>query len=114
MELADNAVRAQSIRREQRIGTIPNAFRAALIQQFLNSEVTLQLEVGPVIERVAERLRHSLRPRKKFLPGLGVPGTVTFGDSVGPHRTPFVVIAIQPDLEEVAELAVFGDVFWRK
>ena len=64
----------------------------------------------PVIERIAQRMRHGRGPGLELGKRLGVASAEALGDSVGPHRAPFVVIAFQPNLKEVSELAVFGDV----
>jgi hypothetical protein len=68
----------------------------------------------PVIERIAQRVRHGGGPGLKLCERLGVAGAELFRHAVGAHRAPLVVIALEPDLEQVAELAVLGDVARRE
>ena len=91
------------------------ARRVRLIQQFVDAEVALQLEMSPVVKRIAQRVREPSRPRpRNFSYGSRVAGAKTFRDAVGAHGPPLVVIAFQPDLEEVVEAAVVRDVVRRK
>ena len=54
-ELAQDAVRAQLVGGEQRVGLLPDARRAALVQQFVDAEVAFQFQVRPVVQRIAQR-----------------------------------------------------------
>ena len=65
--------------------------------------------MAPVVERVADELRKRLRPFLEFLAVAGVAGDVALLNPVGTHLTPFVVIAAQPYLSDVVELAVLVD-----
>ena len=67
VELAQDAVRAQFVRGQQRVGLLPDARGAALVQQFVDAEVALQLQVRPVVERIAQRVRHGARPGQELL-----------------------------------------------
>ena len=67
-----------------------------------------------MIERIAQRMRHGCGPGLKFLEGLGVAGDKALGDAIGAHGAPFVMVAFEPDFEEVVKLAVFRDVARRK
>ena len=78
------------------------------IQQFVDAEVSFQLQVGPVVEGIAQGLRHGARPGQEFLFGGHGAGAILFADAVGPHGAPLVVVALQPDLEKVLKTAVFG------
>src|SRR5882757_414024 len=93
---------------------VPHTLCTALIEELADSEVAFQFEMSPVIERVAKSKRHGASPRKKFLIGGGVAGTVTFRHPTGPHGSPFVMIAFQPDLGEILKLAIFGDIAGRQ
>ena len=66
--------------------------------------------MGPVIERIAQGVRDRAGPGQEFLVGIGVAGAVALVDAVGAHGAPLVVVALQPDLGEVAELPVLRDV----
>jgi len=63
-----------------------------------------------MVERIAETVGNGGSPSEKFIVGGSVAGAEGFGDTVGSHSAPLVVIAFEPDLEEVAELAIGGDV----
>jgi hypothetical protein len=76
------------------------------VQQGLDAEDSLQFEVRPVVERVADGLRNHLRPRGKLLLGRGVAGDEPFVDTARPHGAPLVVIASQPRLGEGCELCI--------
>jgi len=63
----------------------------------------------PVIERVAQAFGHGLSPALELLAVIGIAGAVTLVDPVAAHRTPLVVVALEPDLGEVAETPILGD-----
>src|SRR5450631_4827718 len=67
-----------------------------------------------MVERVAQRIRNRSRPRQKFFVRSRIPRNIFLRHAVGPHRPPFIVIALQPDLEEVAKPAIFRNVSWRE
>src|SRR5580704_5144195 len=70
--------------------------------------------MSPMVKRIAQRVRHGPRPRQKFLIGRGVSGRISFSDAVGAHRPPFVVVALEPNFEEIIEAAIFGDILGNK
>ena len=80
----------------------------------VDPEIARQLEVGPVVERVAQAARDGCRPGQELLVGVGVAGAEALVDPVGAHRPPLVVVALEPDLEQVREPAVLGDVLRRQ
>ena len=67
-----------------------------------------------MVEGIAEGVRDGAGPGEEFFLGGGVAGDVALGDTVGAHGSPLIVVAFEPDFEEVLELAVFGDVFGGK
>src|SRR5208282_3372377 len=73
-------------------------------------KIALQFEMGPVVERIAEAVRDRGGPSEEFIIGRSIAGTKGFGDTVGAHGAPFVVIALEPNLEEVAKPPIGGDV----
>jgi hypothetical protein len=89
---------------------LPDFGSGTFIEKFINAEIALQFEMSPMVERIAEAVRNSGSPSEKFVVKGSVTGAEGFGDTVGPHGAPLVVIAFEPDLEEVAELAIGGDV----
>ncbi len=96
----------QSARREIRIGQariarFPDGVGRLRAEQVGDPEVTRQLEVGPVIERIAQQVRHRGGPLVEFLTGRGVARAVALGHAVAAHGAPLVVVAAQPDLAHV-------------
>src|SRR5271170_7946164 len=70
--------------------------------------------MSPMIERIAQGVRHGSRPGQEFIVGKFVPSDIAFRNAVGAHRTPFVMVALEPDLEEIFEAAIFGDILGKK
>ncbi len=70
--------------------------------------------MGPVIERVPEALRHRGCPRRELVVRFGVARAAALRHTVGAHGPPLVVIALQPDFEQVGEAAILGDVARRQ
>ena len=114
VELLQDAVRGQLVRVEPFVRRLPDRRRRLLVEQLVDAEVAPQLEMGPVIERIAQALRHGRGPRQELLVRRGVAGAEALRHPVGPHRAPFVVIALEPDLEQVREPPVAGDVSRRQ
>ena len=113
-ERAKDSLRAQLRRFERLVRAVPHAVRALLIQQLVDAEVALQLEMRPVIERIAQRLRHRLRPREKLVSRRRVARAECLGHTARPHRAPLVMIPFEPDLEQIREPAILGDILRRQ
>jgi hypothetical protein len=114
MKTVQDAVRAQFRRGEQRVGPLPNTRGSLRVKQLVDAEVALQFQVRPVIQRIAQRVRHGTGPRQELLVRSSIAGAITLADRIGPHGAPFVVIALQPDFGKVVELPVSGDVLGRE
>ncbi len=106
----ENPLRAENRRRQLPARLLPDARCALFVQQFINAEVALKLQVSPVIEGIAQRVRHRGRPGLELLKGRGHAGAKALGCAVGAHRPPFVMVALQPDLKQVLELPVLSKV----
>ena len=52
--------------------------------------------MSPIVEGIAKRVGYCFGPGLKLFLGRGVAGDVGFGDAVGPHRAPFVVVVPEP------------------
>src|ERR1700740_806405 len=78
------------------VGLFPNARSRSLVKKLSDIEIPLQLEMGPMIERVADGGRNGLGVREEFVVIAGVTGDITFRHAMRPHRSPFVVIAVPP------------------
>lgn len=89
---------------------LPDFRSRVIIEELVDAEVAQQFEMSPMVEGIAETVRDRGSPGEEFVAGGSVTGTERFRDTVGAHGAPFVVIAFQPDLAEVAELAIGGDV----
>ena len=96
--------------RELPVGLVPDRLGGRRLEQVLDAEVTAELEVGPVEERIPERVRHRLRPGLELLPRRGRPRDPLLGHAVGPHRPPLVVVAREPGRVQVLEPPVGRDV----
>src|SRR5262249_7366390 len=83
-------------------------------QQLSNVEITFELEMGPMKEWIAQGVRNRLRPSQELFIARRISGAELLGDTVGPHRPPFVVITFKPDFKQIAEAPVFGNVGGRK
>ena len=95
------------------IRLLPDFFRRGFAEQVGDAEITLQLQVRPMIQGIAQRVGNGLGPGDELVMRRGAAGAEFFRHAVAAHRAPFVVIAFQPDLKQVFELAVFRDVAWR-
>jgi len=83
-------------------------------QLLLDAERPSQLQVRPVIERITDTAGNGLGPFLELLIVRCLARDVSFGYAVGAHRTPFVVIPVQPGLGKVVESIVAGDLIGRK
>ena len=90
-------------RRQLLIRLIPDFLRGRFVEQLVDAEEPFQFEVRPVIKRVTQRVRDGAGVGEEFFPIAGVARAVLLGHAVGTHRPPFVVIARQPDLVQVAK-----------
>src|SRR5260370_18531416 len=112
VEFPQDSARRKVSSRKQAICGIPDSLRAGLIQKNYKAEVPLQFKVRPVIKGVAKRERHGARPGQELFKGRRIARAVALQDSVCTHGPPFVVIALQPNLEQIIESPVSSDVAW--
>ena len=68
------------------------------IQRLLDVKITLQFQMGPMIQGITDEIGHRLRPLLKFLCISSISGDVMLRHTAGTHRPPLVVIATQPNL----------------
>ena len=99
---------------QQLVGALPDGGRTLFIEQFFDVEIALQLQVRPVIERIAQRRGYGLGPGLELVKRSCIPGALAFVDIVGSHGAPLVMVAFQPDFGQVSELVVFSDVARRE
>src|SRR5207248_6448869 len=62
---------------QESVGPLPDLGSSVFVEQLVDSEIALQLEVGPMIERIAQGVRHSAGPGEKLFIGLRVAGAIT-------------------------------------
>ena len=69
------------------------------IQTLLDTESGLELQMCPVVQRVAESIRHGLSPFLELLPVRRIlTGAVALVYTVAAHSAPLVVVTHEPDL----------------
>ena len=96
--------------REDGVCPVPNLLRRiAREQQVVDSEKPRQLQMAPVVHRVAEHPRHGLRELLEFLPVGGVAGAEALVHAVGAHGAPLVVVGAEPRLGDVVPFFVLPD-----
>src|SRR4029077_13175900 len=83
-------------------------------EQFGDVEISLQLQMRPMVERVTQRIRDGSRPGKIFLMRSGIAGAISLRNAVGAHRPPFVVVSLKPYFEEVGKSPILGNVLGKK
>src|SRR5262249_33917139 len=112
-ELAQNSLRGQ-ILGQRSVGALPNGRSRLLIEKVVDAEISLQFQMRPVVERIAQGVGNGSGPGQKLIVMRGLSGDISFGDSVGPHGAPFVMVALEPDFVEIGKTAILGDVFGAK
>jgi hypothetical protein len=109
-ELLQDAVGRQAARLKLLVRPGPDALGGARVEQIADIEVALQLQMGPVIQRVAKAARYRRGPGLELVERVGVAGAEALRDPVRAHRPPLVVIPLEPDFEQVAERAILRDI----
>ena len=83
--------------REKRVAVVVNAPCGFGIEQAtVDSKVTRELDVRPMVERVAQQLRHGSGVLLELFPRRRIAGAETLVDSCRAHRPPLVVVATKP------------------
>ena len=114
VELADEGLAAEFGRGELGVALLEDLAGRGGRQELVDAEDALQLQMRPVVERVAHRVGHGLRPLLEGLPRAARAARDVFlRYAVAAHRAPFIVVARvavhQPELGDIAELDVFGN-----
>ena len=68
----------------------------------------------PVIEGIPQSVWHGCRPRLKLGERFSIARAKLFRHAVGPHGAPLVMITFEPDLEQIPEASILGDVARRE
>ena len=109
VETANQPLGAVFIRSQQRVRAFPDGRGARLVQYVLNAEHAAQLQVRPVIERIADGGGQHAGVGEELVVIARVPTDVFFVDAKGAHLPPLVVVAAEHQVANVAELDVFRD-----
>ena len=104
------------------VAQVPHFLSGVAVQHALVAKEHMQLEVGPVVHRVADGHGQSLCKLLEALAVGLITGDVLLGHTVGTHHTPLVVVAkvaavrvaaAQPYLSDVLKAAVLVDLTGR-
>ncbi|MNV31654.1 hypothetical protein D3C71_1229690 [compost metagenome] len=100
--LLNELPRAEASAGESLVRPLPDGRSVLGVQNVRNSEVAPQLQMGPMIERIANC--RGQRPSKcqELLVIFPVSGYIPLLYSVRAHDSPFIMIAIEPDLSQIA------------
>ena len=107
--LADDIAHAHGILRKLRIAQVPHFLRGLSVQDAVVSEISLELQMAPVVQRVPDPPLQCLRPFLEFLPVRGVPCDILLLHAVRAHEAPFIVVSAQPYLSDVVKFPVLRD-----
>ncbi|MNZ91079.1 hypothetical protein D3C78_1100530 [compost metagenome] len=114
VHLLHDAACGEIVLRQQIATLVPDFVGSGWRQQFAgDTEWTTQLQMCPVIQRVTDGMRHGCRPRIKLFAVSRITGTQALSHTVGAHRTPFVMVTLQPDVIQVFEAIIFGNLLRR-
>ncbi len=88
------------------VENIPNDAVRGVERLFDAERAGAEFHGRPVVERIAERARNRPGPGFEFLPIVCVASDQPFGDAHGPHGSPLVMVAIEPDFGDGTEAVV--------
>ena len=108
-KLLHNGLRRESVS-QCLVCVFPNLESGVLVERLCHAEITLQLQMSPVINRITKSIRNGSRPLLEFVVGRSVAGAEALGNSIGAHGAPFVVVAFEPDFREVRKAAIRSNV----
>ena len=72
-------------------------------------KIVSQFQMRPVVQRIADGHGDRFRPFLELCPVIAVTGDVFFLHAMGPHNTPFVMVAAEPHLGDRIKGSVFID-----
>ena len=91
------------------IALLVNLHGVVPVQGLGDAEVPLELQVRPVIQRIADQVGHGLRPLLELLRRRRVPRDILLRHPAGAHGTPLVVVSSQPHLRDAVVPLVLID-----
>ena len=89
--------------------SIPYFFCGGRRQSLINTEVSFQFKMSPVIQWISDTILDGVSPCQEFLIRAAISGDQTFRDTVGTHGSPLIVIAVEPYFGQVIVASVFID-----
>ena len=94
---------------QQRVGAVPDVLGGLLVQDIGDAEHALELQVRPVVHRVADAVLEGGGEGEPLVMPAGVAADVLLVHAVGEHHAPLVVVAAEHELADVGELVVLRD-----
>ena len=99
---------------QHRGAMLENAVGGLCRQRLVNTEITLQLEVCPMVKGVSNGVgKHRGKGVKLFLPG-SITRNITLLNTEGTHCAPLVMVAAEHQLANVGKTVVFRNHFRHK
>ena len=99
---------------EHLVASVIDFVRSGGVEHLVNAEGCLELQMSPMIERIAKSVGESLGPLHEFLARVGISGDIALVNSVGSQRAPFIMITAEPEFGDVGESFIFSYLFRRK
>lgn len=85
-----------------------------LVEQFIDPEVALQFQMGPVKHRIAQRVRNRARKGHELRIVVRIARAVFLFDAIGAHEPPFVMVAFQPQLSKIFKSPITRNISGRE
>ena len=92
----------------------PDGSGGAGIENVVNIEIPGEFEMSPVVEGIAKGPGNRPRPRLKFVIRGCRSRAVFLSHPIAAHGPPFVVVPLEPNLEEIGEAAIAGNIGGRQ
>ena len=92
IHLPQEVFHAERIAVQHLFGFLIDLLRCIGTEQLFNTEIASELQVGPMVQRIAKCGGYRFCPFHEFFLVGCVARTVFFADTVGTHRPPFIVI----------------------
>lgn len=74
----------------------------------LDAEAASKLKVGPVVKGIAQGVGNGLGVGVELFPRGGVTGDMGFGNAIGSHCAPFVVVEAEPEVGDIFPTLIVG------
>lgn len=109
MEASEEPLRRKVILLHALTGLSPDCLGGLGRQQEVDAESAPKLEMGPIVEGIAKSVRDGGCPSIEFLTISGVSGDVAFGDAIGSHCPPLIMVVPEPDIGGILPTMVFAN-----